>query len=203
MDKARLARVVLALILVGVPALVGCGRIQVSVEKPTPAEAVETVIDTPPPKPTSATILQPMETPAPSPTDTPQQIAKATNTAEVIAATPAPTVVPPTPAPSPTPVPLPSVEEVLRRYNEEIQPLVEKLQAAQESPPDFQLPPATEWQIILVPLSDRLYYVQTLLFPKWTAGEPDAPVNTSLIHTSVERACIGVPMQPHYLPRRW
>ena len=179
MDKTRLARVVLALTLVGVLALAGCGHIQVSVERATTEQAQPTLTPVPPvptQTPPQATSVLPTLTPTPIPlTDTP------------VPPTATPTTVPPTPTPtltsSPTPVPLPSADEVLHRYNEEVWPLVEKLQSAQEPPPDFQLPPAAEWQIILVPLSERLYYIQTLLFPEWTSGDPDAPARLYVAYT--------------------
>ena len=74
------------------------------------------------------------------------------------------------PSPAPTLAPVPAVDAVLRQYHDEVRPLVERLEAAQEPKPGFQLPLLADRQIIFVPLDERLYYVQSLLSPE---GTPD------------------------------
>jgi len=78
MDKTRLAHV-LALILVGGLALVGCDRIQVILEWPTREQAgptplartAKTLTPMPTPKPADTATLQPTDTPEPTSTPTP------------------------------------------------------------------------------------------------------------------------------------
>jgi hypothetical protein len=67
---------------------------------------------------------------------------------------------------TPTPAPGPSIEEVRARYRAEIAPLAVRLEAAQP-PPEGVAPPSLDVDAIrLVPLDERLYYVQTVLYPE-------------------------------------
>ncbi len=65
-----------------------------------------------------------------------------------------------TPTQTATPLPLPSAEDLNARFNNEINPLVKQLLAAKENP-DVAL--TSEYQIIYVPQTERLYYVQSIL----------------------------------------
>jgi len=60
------------------------------------------------------------------------------------------------------------------RYEVEVRPLAGRLASAQALPPGYNLPPVSEWLIRLVPLDERLYYVQMLLYPEWSLGSPTA-----------------------------
>jgi len=92
--------------------------------------------------------------------------------------TPRPTPTVPVLFPTPTPPPpLPKPEEVLEEYRQQVAPLVEKLQAAQEPPAGLQLPEAAHCSIALVPLSERLFYIQRVLFPEPQLGRPGASCN--------------------------
>lgn len=81
-----------------------------------------------------------------------------------------------TPFPAPTVAPVPAVDAVLRQYHEEVRPLVERIEAAQEPEPGFHLPELADRQIVFVPLDERLYYVQSLLLPE---GIPDTQVQAA------------------------
>lgn len=71
-------------------------------------------------------------------------------------------------SPAPTLAPVAAIDAVLRQYHDEVRPLVERLEAAQEPEPGFQLPLLADLQIVFVPLDERLYYVQSLLLPEAT-----------------------------------
>lgn len=127
---------------------------------PTATEKVVTVVITEP-RPTATPVTP---TPVPTRTNSP---------------TPTPT---PTSAPTATPTPLPPPDELLRGYDE-VQPLVGRLLSAQRPPSDFQVASVTDWQIVLVPLNERLYYLQTLLLPEWSLGSPTASTKVYLTYT--------------------
>lgn len=79
----------------------------------------------------------------------------------------------------PTPTssqPLSKPEDLVVKYNKEMRPMIEKLQTAQRRPAGFQMPEVTQCQIIMVPMSERLFYIQEILFPKLQLGKPDASV---------------------------
>ena len=124
---------------------------------PTATEEVVTVVITKP-RPTSTPVPP---TPVPTPTKSP---------------TP-----PPTPTATPIPTPLPPPDELLRGYAE-MQPLIDRLLSAQRPPSNFQVAPVTDWQIVLVPLNERLYYVQMLLLPAWRFGSPTASTKVYLAY---------------------
>jgi HEAT repeat protein len=65
-----------------------------------------------------------------------------------------------TPTQTTTPIPLASTEEIKNIFNSEINPLVKQLLAAKDNP-DAGL--TSEHQIIYVPQTERLYYVQSIL----------------------------------------
>jgi hypothetical protein len=100
-----------------------------------------------------------------------------TTTDPTQAPTPAPTqaiLPPPTPQPSPTlsiPDPLmdPVEEEVLERYRVELRDLHQALLDAHDTPASSDLPP--EFNVALFPLDERLYYLQTLLYPETVGAE--------------------------------
>jgi hypothetical protein len=59
-----------------------------------------------------------------------------------------------------TPIPLPSTDEIKARFNREIKPLITQLEAAKDDP-EAGLP--TEYEIVYVPQTLRLYTVQSIL----------------------------------------
>lgn len=65
-----------------------------------------------------------------------------------------------TPTPLPTAMPLPSQAELNGRFNTETNPLVEKLLAASTDPAAVV---TTDYEIIYVPQTDRLYFTQSIL----------------------------------------
>lgn len=81
------------------------------------------------------------------------------------------------------PIPPTPMQVVLSQYESEVRPLAEKLEGAQKVPADFKLPPPIDWQIILVPLSDRLYYVQNHLFPEWASGDSAKRTKLYIVYT--------------------
>ena len=82
-----------------------------------------------------------------------------------------------TPVPSatitPTPLPLPDSELILHRYQGELKPLAKRLLAAGIAPGSFSVP--ADHQVILLPLDEKLFYAQELLFPAWSMGSTDSP----------------------------
>jgi len=71
----------------------------------------------------------------------------------------------PGPIPSPTVAPPSTAEDALTRYDGELRPLAESIQTTQSVPQDSSLLPIAEQEVGLVPFSERLYYVQSVLFP--------------------------------------
>lgn len=98
--------------------------------------------------------------PTPRATITPSPTSQST-------ATDAPTNTP-TIQPSPTLAALLPVDETRQQYWEETLPLANQLLQAPPAPEGFPLPAVEESQIILVPLSERLHYLQTILYPQET-----------------------------------
>jgi len=88
------------------------------------------------------------------------------------------------------PTPLPPPEQVLQRYEDEVSPLAEDIRAARSSPSAL-FPPVADLQIVLVPLSDRLYYFQSLLFPAWTPPDSSAASDRVYVAYTYER---GTPL---------
>lgn len=78
----------------------------------------------------------------------------------------------PTPSLTLTITPIPSPDELMGRYEEEVRPLASRLASAQALPPGYNLPPVSEWLIRLVPFDERLLYIQMLLYPEWSLGNP-------------------------------
>jgi HEAT repeat protein len=107
--------------------------------------------------------------------------------------TPEPTATPTlTPTPTITPTPLPSVEAYYQVYDQELSTLVAKLKIAPSSPADLTLPAEENRHIQFVPMDERLYYVQTLLFPDYVVGDASTP-NTLLVAYSYGRSgCLGL-----------
>lgn len=68
--------------------------------------------------------------------------------------------------PTPTPPPAPPIEEVQARYQAEIAPLAARLEAAGPPPEGVDPPSLAAFAVRLVPLDERLYYVQTVLYPE-------------------------------------
>lgn len=116
---------------------------------------------------TTTALARPTFTPTPALTPTPTATA-------MPAATPTRTAIP-----SPS---LPKPEDLVVEYNEEMRPLILRLLTAQELPAGFQLPKVTQWRIIPVPLSERLFHTQEILFPKLQLGKPDAPVKAYIAY---------------------
>jgi HEAT repeat protein len=85
---------------------------------------------------------------------------------------PTPTILIPTP--TQTPLPIPPVEEYYQRFVDEIDPLVTRLAAVSLAPSNFILPAVEERQILFIPEDERLYYVQSLLYPELLIGDSSA-----------------------------
>ncbi|MDW8100242.1 MAG: HEAT repeat domain-containing protein, partial [Anaerolineae bacterium] len=127
--------------------------------------------------PTATAPQAPTHTPTPPPTSTATPTTPAGPEAEATI--------------TPTTVPLPSVEEVLRRYDEAMRPLVAKLQQAQTPPNGFPTPDAAKHQIILVPMSERLFYIQEILFPQLQLGKGDAYTRLYVTYTYTRGSGLG------------
>ncbi|MGD8815113.1 MAG: HEAT repeat domain-containing protein [Anaerolineales bacterium] len=100
-----------------------------------------------------------------------------TETLVVATKTPTPAASPtqqPTPVPTTTqalvrPLIQPVMEDVIEQFRVELLPLRQSLLEAQDAPLDFELPP--ELSVGIFPMDERLYYLQTLLFPETTGIE--------------------------------
>lgn len=73
--------------------------------------------------------------------------------------------------------PPPDPEVLVEWYRKEQIPLIDRLQAAGEPPQDFRLPCLVHCQILLVPLSERLFPIQEILFPEWRMGNRNGAVS--------------------------
>ncbi|MBI4733162.1 MAG: HEAT repeat domain-containing protein [Chloroflexi bacterium] len=105
---------------------------------------------------------------------------------------PEPTVPIPQPTVTLTPIPLPSVEEIYQRYENEIQPQVGLLAIAPETPDDFSLSPASDWQVTFLPLDERGYYVQYLLFGDDASGNPTGSTKLIITYAYERTSCLGL-----------
>lgn len=70
--------------------------------------------------------------------------------------------------------PLPEPEALINEYRKVYVPLIDRLQAAGPLPEHFPVPDPTRAQVVLVPLNERLFPVQEILFPDWRLGNPEA-----------------------------
>jgi len=100
------------------------------------------------------------------------------------------------PTPTATPVAIPSAEQVHERYEEQILPFLADLEGAKEAPAGFELGPAEDWEIILIPLDERLYYLQTLLLPDWGPRPTDAAVKLYVAYSYKRGGGLVYDIQP-------
>ncbi|MCX7854524.1 MAG: HEAT repeat domain-containing protein [Anaerolineae bacterium] len=90
-----------------------------------------------------------------------------------------------------TPGPPPDPESLVEWYREKQIPLVDRLQAAGEPPQDFRLPDLTHCQVLLVPLSERLFPVQEILFPGGRVGGRNGDVRLYVAYSYRRGAPLG------------
>ena len=137
-----------------------------------PACVIEPQVKTPPVPPTFV-----IEMPAPPPEWTPEPTHKPQPTI-----TSWPTLTPkPSPTATSTSLPLPEREAVLKLYQEELKSLVSQLAVAGPAPASFTIP--VDRKILLVPLSEELYYIQTVIFPDWETGSADSPAKLYILYS--------------------
>jgi hypothetical protein len=123
-------------------------------------------------------------------------------TSPVVFHTPAPsfsTYVPPptftlTPSPTPTvtPTALPSVEVILAGYQTTVRPILDRLYSAPKAPSGYILPPASDWRIQFLPLDERGYFVQHLLFQDKFFGNPEGSTNLYVTYSYRREGCLGL-----------
>ncbi|HLE50750.1 MAG TPA: HEAT repeat domain-containing protein [Anaerolineales bacterium] len=109
---------------------------------------------------------QPAETaggPAPAPLTLSPSIVQLTPSPAVPSRTPLPTA-------TPTPLPLPSREQATLEFQRSIVPLLDRRGQLPQAPEDLDLPPLEEMQIVLVPATEHLYYIQSVLYPESKPG---------------------------------
>lgn len=87
--------------------------------------------------------------------------------------------------------PPPDPESLVEWYREKQIPLIDRLQAAGEPPQDFRLPDLVHCQVLLVPLSERLFPVQEILFPEWRMGSQNGAVSLYVAYSYRRGAPLG------------
>jgi len=101
---------------------------------------------------------------------------------------PLPTLVPTL---TPTTTPLPPVNNILQRFETEIQPQLDRLNNVPKAPEEYTLPSASDWRIHFLPLDDRSYYVQYLLMQDKVFGNPAGTINIFITYTYQREGCLG------------
>lgn len=86
----------------------------------------------------------------------------------------------PVPTLSPTMASASTVDDVLDQYEKEIRPLAEGIEKAQAAPAGLSLPSASEREISPVPLDERLYVAQMVLYPRLNSNRPSGAVKLYL-----------------------
>ena len=72
----------------------------------------------------------------------------------------------PLPSPTPTPPPLPAPEQTALQFEQSIVPLLDRRGQLPQAPNGLDLPPLEEMQVVLVPATQHLYYIQSVLYPE-------------------------------------
>lgn len=72
----------------------------------------------------------------------------------------------PLPSPTPTPPPLPAPEQTALQFEQSIVPLLDRRGQLPQAPTGLDLPPLEEMQVVLVPATQHLYYIQSVLYPE-------------------------------------
>ena len=94
--------------------------------------------------------------------------------------------------PTITPTPLPPVEAYFQAYDQELSTLVAKLKTAPSAPADLTLPAEDNRHIQFVPMDERLYIVQTLLFPDYVVGDASTPDTLLVAYSYGRSGCLGL-----------
>jgi len=84
------------------------------------------------------------------------------------------------------------VEAYFRAYDQELSTLVAKLKTAPSAPAGLTLPAEDNRHIQFVPMDERLYYVQTLLFPDYVVGNAITPNKLLVVYSYGRSGCLGL-----------
>jgi len=105
-----------------------------------------------------------------------------------------PTITPtltPTLTPTVTPTPtLPPLEEVAQKYKNEIRPRLAQLSTA-KSKDGYTLPPSSTWQFQFIPINERDYIVQFLLFNDQKFGNPNGQTQLYITYAYQREGCLS------------